>query len=221
MAPWVMHLRVAQIIKSELQIPHETDFYVGAVAPDSGRMIGDFEYLPPKDVSHWKREGMSDAERLDMNAGVLRDYYFRESDPARRAFFLGYYVHIVTDTLFVRDVIRPYIKANGRAVWQARINDIRATWYDIDFRFVEKNRGFRPLALLAGVRDYPNDYFNYFSRDDITERVKHINSLYGGCKSSPGLEYVAIDVPGADAFVVRAAGEICALLKDKLQLNDN
>jgi len=212
MAPWVMHLRVAELLENALAISDRTAYFVGSVAPDSGRMTGDFDYVPPKDVSHWKREGVTIEERIELNRAFYDKYVRGEPDPARRAFYLGYYVHILTDTLFVRDVIKPYIQTATRPVWRARINEIRACWYDIDFCFVAAHPGYVPLALLAGVESFPDGYLDYFAPGDITERVRYITKLYRDSRPDPGLEYITLDVPGADRFVLNAASEIKGLI---------
>ncbi|MBR0231161.1 MAG: hypothetical protein IJQ53_02935 [Clostridia bacterium] len=212
MAPWVMHLRVAELLEKALGITERTEYFVGSVAPDSGRMTGDFEYIPPKDVSHWKRDGLDIEERLELNRAFYTKYLRGETDPRRRAFYMGYYVHILTDTLFVRDVIKPYIQAVGRPVWRARINEIRACWYDIDFRFVAAHPDYEPLAVLAEVQSFPDGYLDYFAPGDITERVKYISALYRDPRPDPGLEYITLDVPGADRFVLAAAADVKKLI---------
>ncbi|MBO4277425.1 MAG: zinc dependent phospholipase C family protein [Clostridia bacterium] len=212
MAPWVMHLRIAELLENALKIANRTAYYVGSVAPDSGRMTGDFEYLPPKDVTHWKREGLDIEERIELNRAFYEKYVKGETDPARRAFYLGYYAHILADTLFVRDVIKPYIRVATRPVWRARIKEIRACWYEIDFRFVAEHPDYEPLRILADADDFAEGYLDYFAPGDIAERVEYIVELYANSRPNPETEFITIDVPGADAFVKNAAGEIEKLI---------
>ena len=175
-------------------------------------MTGDFDYVPPKDVSHWKREGVTIEERIELNRAFYEKYVKGETDPSRRAFYLGYYVHILTDTLFVRDVIKPFIQVATRPVWRARINEIRACWYDIDFRFVASHPGYEPLALLGGVNGFPDGWLDYFGPGDVAERVDYINKLYRDSRPNPEIEFITLDVPGADSFVKNAAKEIEKLI---------
>ena len=75
MATWVLHLRVAETVKKLLDLNvEETAYYVGSIAPDSGRMVDNFTYLPSKDVSHWKREGVSYEQRFEDNGDFFRKY---------------------------------------------------------------------------------------------------------------------------------------------------
>ena len=82
MATWVMHLRVAeklrdcQAIADLFENIDEKAYYVGSIAPDSGRMVGNFTYIPPKDVSHWKREDVSYQQRFLDNRAFLAGLVF-------------------------------------------------------------------------------------------------------------------------------------------------
>lgn len=178
MATWLMHLRVAEKLKPFLGELDETAYYVGSIAPDSGRMVGNFTYIPPKDVSHWKREGVSFEQRFEDNAGFFIKYGVNERDVFKRSLFLGYYIHIVTDTVYVRDVIRPFIEKNGREFWRENVAEIRAGWYELDYRFLCENRNFYPLRVISGTKEFKNDYFDYFAEDDITERINFAAELY-------------------------------------------
>ena len=198
MATWIVHLRVAENVCRALKNVDETAFYVGTLAPDSGRMVDSFTYLPPKDVSHWKREGVSFEQRFEDNAEFYKKYAENETDLYKKSLYIGYYVHILTDTLFVRDVIRPFIEKNGRPFWRANIDKIRAGWYELDFRFVEANPGYRPLGIISAVDQFPNVYFDYFAENDITERIRFAANLYANCKSDKTVEFLTITPDGME-----------------------
>lgn len=184
MATWVMHLRVAeklrdcQAIADLFENIDEKAYYVGSIAPDSGRMVGNFTYIPPKDVSHWKREDVSYQQRFLDNREFYLKYYVNETDSFKKSLFLGYYIHILTDTIYVRDIIHPYMKKRGMEFWRASIENIRKGWYEIDFRFVERNPHYRPLELLKRVDPFENEFIDYFAPTDIYNRVQSAISLY-------------------------------------------
>ncbi len=215
MATWVLHLRVAEMIAKTLDNIDETAYYVGAIAPDSGRMVDNFTYLPPKDVSHWKREGVSYEQRFEDNADFFREYGENENDSFKKSFYLGYYIHILTDTIYVRDIIHPFIRENGRPFWRANIDAIRAGWYEIDHRFVARNKDFRPLALINEVSDFPNVYFDYFAPDDITERIRFAAELYENGKPNESAEFITHDESKAEELVACMSSTIRAILKEK------
>ena len=216
MATWVLHLRVAEKIKNELALNvDETAYYVGAIAPDSGRMVDNFTYLPNKDVSHWKREGVSYEQRFEDNGDFFRKFGENEPDLFRKSFYLGYYVHILTDTIYVRDIIAPFIRENGKPFWRANIERIRAGWYEIDHRFVAKNKDFRPLEIINGVKAFENDFLDYFERDDITERILFASELYKNGRPNENAEFVTHDEQKAEELVCLMTETIAKILKEK------
>ena len=217
MATWIVHLRVAEKVRQalgNLGNIDETAYYVGSLAPDSGRMKDAFTYLPPKDISHWKREGVSYEQRFLDNAEFYKKYGENETDVVKKSFYLGYYVHILTDTLFVRDVIHPFIEENGRPFWRANIDKIRAGWYEIDFRFVRSHENYRPLEIISGVTEFPNVYFDYFTTDDITERVRYAAELYNNCKTDDSIEFLTVTPERMDIFIENAVECINGILKN-------
>ncbi len=215
MATWVLHLRVAEKIAKKLDFLDETAYYVGTIAPDSGRMVDNFTYLPNKDVSHWKREGVSYEQRFEDNADFFSKYCENEKDNFKRSFYLGYYVHILTDTVYVRDIIHPFIKANGKDFWRANIEKIRAGWYEIDHRFVAKNRDFHPLEVIYGVREFKNTFLDYFTEDDITERILFAADLYRNGKPNENAEFVTHDEQKAEELIDTMTETIISVLNEK------
>lgn len=213
MATWIVHLRVAEKVLKTLTNIDETAYYVGTLAPDSGRMADAFTYIPPKDVSHWKREGVSFEQRVIDNTEFYKKYGENEPDVNKKSLYIGYYVHILLDTIYVREVIRPFIEHNGRPFWRANIDRIRAGWYELDFRFVNKNKNFHPLEIIKAVTEFPNDYFDYFAPDDIIDRVRYAAALYGDCKTDDSVEFLTISPEGMEEFIEKTAEEIIGILK--------
>jgi hypothetical protein len=215
MATWMTHLRVSERIKNFLEIPDEKAFYVGSVAPDSGQMINNFTYVPSKDVSHWKREGVTYEQRFEDNADFFRKYCERECSPLEKSLFLGYYIHILTDTIYVRDIIHPFMNEHGRDFWRANITAIRDGWYQIDFRFLKEHSDFRPLRLLGEVGEFKNTFFDYFTEDDITERVNFAVDLYANGKADLNVPLLTHNEQDAEKMVGYMTETILKILKEK------
>lgn len=58
MASWMVHLRIADLLMSELENVEKTEFVVGNIAPDSGVPSEDWSYYtPPKVISHFGMRG--------------------------------------------------------------------------------------------------------------------------------------------------------------------
>ncbi len=215
MATWLTHLRVAEKLLKTLENVDEAAFFVGVIAPDSGRMVDDFTYMPSKDTSHWKREGVSYEQRFEDNREFFTKYALDEKDNRMYSFYLGYYVHILTDTIYVRDIIHPFINGRGREIWRANIKLIRKSWYEIDCRFLEKNENYRPLEIIGGVKEFPNTTIDYFAYDDITERINYAYEFYKNVKTDPDTEFFTHDEKRSNEIVESATAEIRKILKEK------
>lgn len=190
MSTWVMHLRVAEKLQHLLDDIDEAAYYVGAIAPDSGRMVDDFTYLPPKDVSHWKRDGVSFEQRFLDNAEFYKKFCEKETDKFKKSLFWGYYVHILTDTIYVRDIIHPYIAEHGWDHWKANITNIRKGWYEIDFRFLAENPNYKPFELLKTVGFFENTFFDYFAPTDIYDRIQNAIELYSNATTDINCKFI-------------------------------
>lgn len=214
MATWVMHLRVAEKLKGCQRLAEffkgidEAAYFVGAIAPDSGRMVGNFTYIPDKDVSHWKREDVSYEQRFFDNREFYSAYFVNETDRFKKSLFLGYYIHILTDTIYVRDIIHPYINKMGKPFWREHIEGIRKGWYEIDFRFVERNPDYRPLKLIKAVAPFENGYIDYFAPTDIYNRVQNAVALYENSTTHEDCVFYTHTEAEAEALIDKMVEEI-------------
>lgn len=211
MAPWVMHLRVAEIINRYLKC-QEIPFYVGSIAPDSGRKLDGFTYDPPKNISHCYEKGM---DRILCNDKFLKKYALNEKDPFKKAFFLGYYVHILTDTIFVDRVVYPLIESKGRDFWKSNVENIRNSWFEIDFRFLDSKKEFHPLECLNGLDSFPDGFLPFFRNGDIYDRIDSIKKKYNNSAPDYDLELYGMNEKSADEFVQESAEIITQRLKEK------
>lgn len=216
MATWVTHLRIAEKLIKTLSDIDETAFYIGTLAPDSGRMVDDFTYLPSKDVSHWKREGVSYEQRFKDNAEFFEKYAKNESDKYKRSYYLGYYVHILTDTMYVRDIIHPYIEKHEKPFWRENITAIRKGWYEIDFRFLEANPCFYPLSLLKTVKPFKSVSLDYFAEDDVYERISYATELYSSCKTDKECEFFTHNEKDAERLISYMSADIEKILQSNM-----
>ena len=111
MASWMIHLRIADQLIDRIPDLDETAFVIGNIAPDSGVPNPDWTaYDPPKSVSHFKTK-KEDETFFDIGrfisgyftADKIRAYSRREF-----SFFLGYYVHLLADVDWTKDIYRPF-----------------------------------------------------------------------------------------------------------------
>ena len=184
MASWMVHLRIADKLLDRIKDLDETAFVMGNIAPDSGVPNENWtEFHPPKVVSHFKTRA-DDETFFDVQ--VFCDKYFNEElikDYSKKeySFFLGYYVHLLTDIDWTNDVYCGLLKAypkeaaqdKNKLVWTAK-----GDWYDIDFLYLEEHPDFRAFHIYESAVDYDNEFMDIFSKDAFENRRQYICGFY-------------------------------------------
>ena len=184
MASWMVHLRIADELLKHIDNVDETAFVMGNIAPDSGVPSEDWkEYHPPKTVSHFKTR--SDDEtffdidaycRKYFNDDLIKGYSLKEY-----SFFLGYYVHLLTDVRWTETVYADLLKKHPeecaedkyKLIWSAK-----ADWYDLDFLYLVQNPGFKAFSIYENAVCYDNVFMDIFSRDAFENRRQYICGFY-------------------------------------------
>ncbi|MBO4678635.1 MAG: hypothetical protein J5626_03110 [Lachnospiraceae bacterium] len=184
MASWMVHLRVADKLMDKLGDIDETAFVVGNIAPDSGVPNEDWSvYTPPKEVSHFKKRingsntfDIDEFKERFFNEELIKNYSRREY-----SFFLGYYVHLLTDNEWRDRVLVPLADSHpeeaatdrNKLVWTAK-----GDWYDIDFRYLKEHPEFRAFSLYEKAVGFENTFMDMFSRDAFDNRRQYICGYY-------------------------------------------
>ena len=184
MASWMVHLRIADELLKHIDNIDETAFVMGNIAPDSGVPSEDWkEYYPPKTVSHFKTRS-DDETFFDIDAYCSK--YFNEElikgySLKEYSFFLGYYVHLLTDVRWAETVYADLLKKHPKEcaedkyklIWSAK-----ADWYDLDFLYLEQNPGFKAFSIYDNAVCYDNVFMDLFSRDAFENRRQYICGFY-------------------------------------------
>jgi len=184
MASWMVHLRIADELLKHIDNIDETAFVMGNIAPDSGVPSEDWkEYYPPKTVSHFKTRS-DDETFFDIDAYCSK--YFNEDlikgySLKEYSFFLGYYVHLLTDVRWAETVYADLLKKHPKEcaedkyklIWSAK-----ADWYDLDFLYLEQNPGFKAFSIYENAVCYDNVFMDLFSRDAFENRRQYICGFY-------------------------------------------
>ena len=94
MASAVIHLAVAKSLIKYLNIKNEKDYFLGAIAPDIAKQIGE-----KKNKSHFIIDTPNDVPNIDK---FINKYpYFEDKD-----FDLGYFIHLYTDKIWYDEFMR-------------------------------------------------------------------------------------------------------------------
>lgn len=215
MASWMVHLRVADELLSKSKDLDETAFVMGNIAPDSGVPNEDWsEFHPPKTVSHYYRKN-ENGTYIDIdafcgryfNSDVINGYNKKEF-----SFYLGYYVHLLTDIRWTETISEELIKAHpeeyaadkNKLIW-----DAKGDWYDLDFLYLKQHPDLRAFAIYENAVGYENEYMDIFGKDAFDNRRQYICGFYHGDEHGDLYrEYTYLTQKQADAFVSNTSEQI-------------
>ena len=215
MATWIVHLRIADIFIKEKLIPdkYKKEFICGSLAPDCGYgakdSFGDFS--PPPSVTHWAPDGC----KIFCEYKNFYDTYLKnKKTTADYYFYLGYYMHLLTDVLWSTSIYMPtrfkYAKEYGAD--PLYLNTVKKDWYGLDYKFLSENPDFEPYKLLCSVEGV-DDYLPYYEPGQLTKQLKFISDYYK-VPSPYESEYKFLLAEEADEFVKTAAELIKIKIKE-------
>jgi len=215
MASWMVHLRVADTLLSSIPGLCPTEFVVGNIAPDSGVPNEDWSFFTPsKDISHFK------TDRRNYDDLAFSEKYFtpelQESYDARTySFFLGYLVHLLTDSLWISNILLPSklkfadeLSADKQGFYQRMKDD----WYDLDYKFLRDHPSFRAFHIYQSAAGFRNAYMDEFSADAFDNRRQYIVEFYIQGKENLDRPYPYLTEAEMDAFTQQAADQIINIL---------
>ncbi|MBQ8813284.1 MAG: zinc dependent phospholipase C family protein [Lachnospiraceae bacterium] len=208
MASWMVHLRVADALLDKFNGLTETAFVVGNIAPDSGVPTPDGRaYVPDKNTSHFKRPDKTG--KTEISPEAFADQYFTKEMRAgynrkQYSFYLGYYVHLLTDVLWKQEVWYPAVNAY-RAAYEAdpqeMIRKWKRDWYDLDFRYLREHPDFRAFQIYEQAIGFENGYLDIFAGDAFDDRRKYITGFYRKGREDLDREYPYLNEKQMDKFV--------------------
>ena len=183
MASWMVHLRVADMLLEQNENVDEQAFVMGNIAPDSGVPNSDWtKFQPPKDVSHFSEKAQNKTIKIEkFISRYFNDQLIKNYSQKEYSFFLGYYVHLLTDIEWAHNVYEPLLQAypkeadedKNKLVWTAK-----GDWYDLDFLYLEEHPDFRAFSIYENSVNYENIFMDIFSRDAFENRREYICNFY-------------------------------------------
>lgn len=177
MATWGVHLRIARKFLEKIEEKHHREFVVGSVAPDCGYGIKDSfgEFTPPPTVTHWSPSGMKrDCRYRDFYKTYLTgekndDYWF----------YLGYYVHLLTDIIWSKTMYMPTRKkyAKEYAENPEFLKVIKKDWNDIDVSYLRNLNESPAFDILKNAGEIKR-YLTYYDDEQLTKQIRFIVDYY-------------------------------------------
>ena len=200
MASWMIHLRVADRLLDLIPDLSPIEFIMGNLAPDRGRVCGNDKFCPDTKITHFLREGSTDKRNIDADA--FRNRWLSTDrcavyTPEQYSFYLGYYIHLLTDRCWSDDIAYPTRLQFPDATWQ----EIKQDWTDLDRLYLKNRPGFRAFRAYLGSVGFVNTYLDYFPADAFEERRQAVTAFYLEDAGSLDREYPYLTAQRADRFV--------------------
>ena len=239
MASWMVHFRIADGLLDYLDIDPEP-FIVGNIGPDCGEPNEDRSaFKPPAEVSHWTENGL----KMDINSrGFYKEYIenyiyndiensnnrientiaigrynYMNCDKDKLSFYLGYYIHLVTDIMWAKKIHIPTKEKYWKEFDEDKdfIWEVKKDWYDLDHMFLMNNPEFRAFRIFDKIRSFPNIYLDYYSKSAIEKQIRNISDFYNNHNGSTNREYPYLKKEEADRFVDEVIISLFKELKEK------
>lgn len=215
MASWMVHLRIADRLLEIVKDLEPTEFVVGNIAPDSGVPNEDWSvFTPSTNVSHFRKTDKFGKKEIVLECYV--DRYFSEKqranyDAKQYSFYLGYYVHLVTDMLWKTKIFEgsvekdkgAYEKDPTETVWKWKKD-----WYDLDFLYLRDYPEFRAFKIYEQAAGFKNKYMEIFSEDAFDNRRVYITGFYHEKRENLDRKYPWLNKEEMDDFVETAVENI-------------
>lgn len=186
MANWVTHLRIAEAVFNKLDLSLDFEKYlVGSIATDCGTIVYDDKgkrgYNPPRYISHWT-DDIEDWDRAIHYERFYEAYIKNEKDFDKKSFYMGYFIHLITDALWIELVSRPVVEsfATREEYREKGREPMRADWFNTELIFLQKNPVFQPLEILKTIKCFDNIYLDYFPPSAIQNKIEAVVKAYEG-----------------------------------------
>lgn len=186
MPGWLTHLRVAQAAREFLDFTvDEENYWVGTIATDCGRVCHDGKgrvyYDPPRTVTHWTDPGPGPTKPIRFNR-FYETYLHRRAepqDPGAKSFYYGYYLHLITDAVWMEIVSRPFLgRFSPEEEWRPAWERMKREWYWAELRYLRAHPGFAPLRRLEAAGENPASYLDYAPPALLREKIADCLAAY-------------------------------------------
>lgn len=213
MATWITHLRIGE--KLLFKGLSKDEFIVGNIGPDSGVPNEDCsKFNPSTKITHWR----DDENKIDSKG--FYDKYLKSNtreDNKQYSFYLGYYVHLLTDSLwseFHNEIkhkkgYEEKLKNDPKFIWTIKLD-----WYGLDFLYLEKNSDNIFSKCFCKVENI-EDYLEYFPTGAFNTSIETIKGYYLGENKETKENFMYLKEAEMDEFVDFASKRIEEILLEK------
>lgn len=205
MPTWINHFRVVDSFFDRLKNESREYFLIGTIAPDCGVPTGvSGEYIPPSFVTHFAKS----YKKTDCDFRFVYDAFVKnETDEKKRAFFLGYSIHLFTDSFFANGIFVPTEEKFGEFRThddvRQRFSFERST---IDMMFLSNNKS-PSFELFKKCGPFLESYPEWYENGVIEARRRDVIELYKN-PTFQKTEFKYITPEKIDAFIAAASQRV-------------
>ncbi len=199
MATWIAHMRIAEYFMQKNDRLNNNYFLVGNIGPDCGVPNEDWSnFTPDKNVTHWHSKDGTSIDAVD-----FKSKYLNTSDE-RYPFYLGYYLHLLTDIewskLYNRKKSEP-VYAEGLKQDKNFIWTIKKDWYGQDYLFLRNNPNSIFYTMFSKINEFDNIFFDFYPRNAFIRQVKYITDYYLSSNENLDRDFHFLTKSEMDGFV--------------------
>lgn len=214
MASWIIHFRIADGVIADLNLKTDIGYFVvGNIAPDCG-IPCENGYNPPSQVTHITK----DKNKSGCNYQYIYENFIKgESDIKKKSFYLGYYVHLITDVLWSEFAIRPLDeeRKNYGKDYKEFFKKVKSDWYNLDFKYFHSDKRPASYEVFKKFGDFNEPYPEFYKNNEINRQIENIVNFYENnfCPADKIFKYMTPE--SADKFVAMAVRRIVYDLRNK------
>ena len=179
MPTWINHFRVTDKLLDKIKTLDIEYFVIGTIAPDCG--IPDNEhgvYKPYTGITHFTKE-LEYSKKTDCNYEyVYQKYIKNENDIKKKSFYTAYFIHLMTDCIFAKNIFAPIENSLGDFRTNKKLRDqIRSERNNTDFLFL-KNNNSPSYEIFKKCKEWNESYPEWYKHNEIATQMKNIVNYY-------------------------------------------
>lgn len=206
MPSWANHFKVADKLYNQIHNLDLDYFLIGNIAPGCGIPTGkNGAYLPPSSITHFTKADISYKDDCDYEY-LYNNYIKNERDIKKLSFFIGYFVHLVTDCEFTKNVYYPIKSAcspcDASEFWKIMKLEI----HNMDCAYLLNNES-RSFEKFKELDCFSEEYPKWYKPNQITKQMKNIVKYYSGINSSI-MDYKYVNLKIMDDYIEETVNKV-------------
>lgn len=201
MPTWINHFRIADKLLDKITILDREYFVIGTIAPDCGfRDKQHGVYIPYTGITHFTSE-LIYSKKTDCNYEfIYQNYIKNETDIKKKSFYIAYFIHLLTDCLFAKNVFVPIESSLGDFRKNSKLREqVKREKNNSDFLYLRNNIS-PSYELFKQCKPWAEKYPEWYKNNEIAKQMKNIVNYYENTKPEM-VEYEYITPALLDDFV--------------------